>query len=145
MFPFSPPSACRMPPASAPALRRSQLQQQLVRLLLLVVCATQLALPASVTAMQVAAARAAAGLCLPATSALAVDRVDGRGVDDPLVHAACAVCMLGSAGHAGPARPTAAAPSPAAIAVASDAPAALHGAAAYLRPGSRAPPGTALA
>ena len=134
-----------MQPASSPGLRRLPLQQRLVRLLLLVVCATQLALPASVTAMQVAAARAAAGLCLPATSALAVDRKDGRGFDDPLVHAACAVCMLGSAGHAGPARPAAPAPSPAAIAVASVDPGARHGAAAYLRPGSRAPPGTALA
>jgi hypothetical protein len=134
-----------MLPASAPALRRPQLQQRLVRLLLLVVCATQLALPASVTAMQITAARAAAGLCLPATSALAVDRKDGRGVDDPLVHAACAVCMLGSTGHAGPARPASPAPSPAAIAVASVDPGAWHGTAAHLRPGSRAPPGTPLA
>jgi hypothetical protein len=132
-----------MLPASAPALRRPQLQQRLVRLLLLVVCATQLALPASVTAMQITAARAAAGLCLPATSALAVDRKDGRSVDDPLVHAACAVCMLGSTGHAGPARP--ASPAPDAIAVASVDPGARHGAAAHLRPGSRAPPGTPLA
>ncbi len=134
-----------MPPASGPALRRLQLQQRLVRLLLLVVCVTQLALPASVTAMQIAAARASAGLCLPGTSVPSVDRKDGRGFDDPLVHAACAVCMLGSAGHAGPARPAAPAPSPAAIAVASVDPGARHGAAAYLRPGSRAPPGTALA
>lgn len=134
-----------MPPASAPALRRLQWQQRLVRLLLLVVCATQLALPASVTAMQIGAARASAGLCLPGTSVLSVDREAGRGVDDPLVHAACAVCMLGSAGHAGPARPAAPVPSPAAIAVAGVDPGAPHGAAAYLRPGSRAPPGTPLA
>ncbi len=133
-----------MPPASA-AARRLQLQQWLVRLLLLVVCATQLALPSSVTAMQVAAARASAGLCLPGTSVLSVDRDDGRGVDDPLVHAACAVCMLGSAGHAGPARPAAPASSPAAIAAASVDPGSLRGTAAYLRPGSRAPPGTAPA
>ena len=134
-----------MPPASAPALRRLQLQQRLVRLLLLVVCVTQLALPASVTAMQVAAARASAGLCLPGTSVPSVDRKDGRGVDDPLVHAACGVCMLGSAGHAGPARPTSPVPSPAATAVASVDPGARHGAAAYLLPGSRAPPGSPLA
>ena len=133
-----------MPPASA-AARRLQLQQWLVRLLLLVVCATQLALPSSVTAMQVAAARASAGLCLPGTSVLSVDRDDGRGVDDPLVHAACAVCMLGSGGHAGPARPAAPASSPAAIAAASVDPGSLRGTAAYLRPGSRAPPGTAPA
>ncbi|MEI6320892.1 MAG: hypothetical protein WCS09_20450 [Pseudomonadota bacterium] len=145
MSSLRPSSACRMPPASAPALRRLQLQQRLVRLLLLVVCATQLALPASVTAMQVIAARAAAGLCLPGTSVPFLDRKDGRGVDDPLVHAACAVCMFGSTGHAGPARPASPAPSPAAIAVASVDPGARHGAAAHLRPGSRAPPGTPLA
>jgi hypothetical protein len=145
MFPFRPSSACRMPPASSPGPSRLQLQQRLVRILLLVVCATQLALPASVTAMQVAAARASAGLCLPGTSGLPVERVDGRGIDDPLVHAACAVCMLGSGGHAGPARPAAPASSPAAIAAASVDPGSLHGTAAYLRPGSRAPPGTAPA
>jgi bifunctional enzyme CysN/CysC len=101
--------------------------------------------PASVTAMQVVAARAAAGLCLPGTSVPSLDRKDGRGVDDPLVHAACAVCMLGSTGHAGPARPTSPAPALAAIAVASVDPGARHGAAAHLRPGSRAPPGAPLA
>ncbi len=95
--------------------------------------------------MQVAAARASAGLCLPGTSGLPVERVDGRGIDDPLVHAACAVCMLGSGGHAGPARPAAPASSPAAIAAASVDPGSLRGTAAYLRPGSRAPPGTAPA
>jgi hypothetical protein len=134
-----------MPPASASALPRLQLQQRLVRLLLIVVCVTQLALPASVTAMQVSAARASAGLCLPGTSVPSVDRKDGLGIDDPLAHAACAVCMLGSAGHAGPVRPTSPVAAFAATAEASVNPGARHSAAAHLRPGSRAPPGAPLA
>jgi hypothetical protein len=101
-------------------------------------CLTQLLLPATATAMQIAIGRAAAGICSVEASALAAAG------EAAAAHAAdaghCAVCSFASTGGVAAALPSATSTAAAGRAAAGFPDGANFGPVAFLRPVSHAPP-----